>query len=205
MVGRETSVEALMAEIERDIPFYDQSGGGVTFTGGEPLMQVEFLEDVLRMCKNKHIHTAVDTSGQAAWSNIQKIQPYTDLFLYDLKLIDPLLHRKYTSLPNTLILGNLQKLAGAGAHIIVRMPLIPGINDDPGNLEQSATFLTSLRLIDGVEIMPYHDIGVAKFHALGMSYKLTGIKSPSKDNVEAVENLFASHHLPVIRHTGRII
>lgn len=126
-------------------------------------------------------------------------------FLYDLKLIDPVKHNNYTSVSNKLILSNLHKLSTAGAHIIIRIPLIPGINDDEENLQNSAAFMAALPALDGVEIMPYHDIGVAKFNALGMTYNLVDTKSPSKDKVEAVEQLFTRYDLPVIRHNGRTI
>jgi pyruvate formate lyase activating enzyme len=205
MVGREVNAAELMAEIERDIPFYDQSGGGVTFTGGEPLAQTHFLQDILVRCKDAHIHTAVDTSGHTPWENLVHILPLVDLFLYDLKLVDPLQHAKYTSVSNELILDNLHKLAGAGAAIIIRIPLIPGINDNDQNLETSAALMAGLPSLMGVEVMPYHGIGVAKFEALGMSYKLAGVKSPSSEKVEAIESLFYSYHLPVIEHSGRAV
>jgi pyruvate formate lyase activating enzyme len=203
MVGREISPSGLMAEISRDVPFYDQSGGGVTFTGGEPMAQIDFLVDVLGLCKEQQIHTTVDTSGNSSWEKFSLILPIVDLFLYDLKLIDPVQHRKYTSVSNELILRNLKKLSEIEAHLIIRIPLIPGINDDAENIEQSASFMAALPTLDGVEIMPYHDIGKAKFEALGMIYKLPDTKSPSREKVEAVEQLFSTYHLPVIKHNGR--
>lgn len=203
-VGREIYPDLLMAQIARDIPFFEQSGGGVTFTGGEPMMQSEFLADVLGLCKEQQIATAVDTSGHTSWENFQYILSLVDLYLYDLKLIDPIEHMKYTSASNKLILSNLQKLSEAGAHIIIRIPLIPGINDHEENLNRSALFMAKLPQLDGVEVMPFHDIGVAKFQALGKSYKLPGLASPSKEKVEEVEQLFSTYHLPIIRHPGRV-
>ena len=203
VVGREVSVSDLMDEIERDIPFYDQSGGGVTFTGGEPLYQIEFLREALDACKEMQIHTTVDTSGHAAWENIELVLPLTDLFLYDVKLMDAKKHIQYTGMSNKLILSNLSKLSQAGSHLLVRIPLIPGINDGPEDLTQCASYLANLPSLDGVAFMPYHDIGVAKYQALGMRYRLSEMQAPSEEQVAQAEDLFSSYHLPVIKHSGR--
>ena len=203
LVGRKVTVDQLISEIERDIPFYDQSDGGVTFTGGEPVYQKEFLEHVLIACKERQIHTAVDTSGHTSWENLKSILPLVDIFLYDVKLMDENKHMIYTSISNRQILGNLQKLSEAGAHILVRIPLIPEINDDDENLVQCATFLTRLPSLDGVALMPYHDIGLSKYQALGMKNKLDRTMSPSNERISAVEELFSRYHLPVSKHSGR--
>jgi pyruvate formate lyase activating enzyme len=199
MVGRDVSVDELMAEIERDTPFYDQSAGGVTFTGGEPLFQREFLVGTLMACKNQGIHTTVDTSGHAPWEEFELINPLVDLYLYDLKMMDEASHRKYTSVSNRLILANLRNLSNRKAHIIVRIPLVPGVNDDDENLERSASFLASLPCLEGVELMPYHEIGLAKFQALGMKYKLADIRPPTREHIYMAEAIFERYHLPVIQ------
>jgi pyruvate formate lyase activating enzyme len=199
IVGRTVTVNQLMGEIERDIPFYDQSGGGVTFTGGEPLYQSNFLFDALNACKQRGIHTIVDTSGQASWEGYEQINPSVDIFLYDLKLMDEAAHRKYTSVSNQMILENLQRLSATGAHIIVRIPLIPGINDDDDNIERSALFLRGLPCLDGVEIIPYHEIGLAKYQALGMKYKLDAIRPTTNKRIEEIERIFFHYHLPIKR------
>lgn len=206
MVGRVFSVNELMAEIERDMPFYDQSGGGVTFTGGEPMFQRELLFETLLACKNQEIHTTVDTSGHAAWEEFELINPLVNLYLYDLKLMDEIKHKQYTSVSNHLILNNLKKLSGTKAHIIVRLPLIPGVNDDDENVERSASFLAGLPYLDGVELMPYHEIGLAKYPALGMKYKLDETKPATKEHIEAAEAILTHYHLPVIkRFSGRAL
>lgn len=205
LVGQNVTVEQLLVEIMRDIPFYDQSGGGVTFTGGEPMFQKEFLQAALVACKQQQIHTAVDTSGHSSWGNFKAILPYVDLFLYDVKLMDENRHLKYTSVSNKLILMNLIKLSETGAHIIVRIPFIPGINDDLENLNSCASFLSKLPSLDGVALMPYHEIGLAKYQALGMIYELENIKGPTNENMVSAEELLSSYHLPVIRHSGRRI
>ncbi|OGO27003.1 MAG: hypothetical protein A2136_09200 [Chloroflexi bacterium RBG_16_54_11] len=200
LVGRCLSVAELMREIERDVPFYDQSGGGVTFSGGEPMFQCEFLRESLYACKERGIHTIVDTSGHAAWGGFESILPLVDLFLYDLKLMDDTKHLKYTSVSNRLILDNLRKLSSTGAHIIVRIPLIPGVNDDRENIEHSANFLSKLPSLDGVELMPYHEIGVAKYASIGKKYRLESNRMPTREEIEAAEAIIAGFHLPVINH-----
>lgn len=205
MVGRSMTAAEVTAEIERDVIFYDQSGGGVTFTGGEPMLQHEFLEEILTLCKVQHIHTAVDTSGYTSWENIHSIIPLVDLFLYDIKLIDESRHKMYTSVSNKPILANLRKLAEAGAHIVVRIPLIPGINDDYENVELCAETLAQLTPLGGVELMPYHDIATAKYKALGMQYKLENLHRPTDEQVRKVEERFSDRGLAVINRQGRAV
>ena len=132
VVGRRMTVEQVLAEIERDRVFYEQSNGGVTFTGGEPLAQPHFLLALLSACRGHGLHTAVDTSGFTPWKVLDKIRPFVDLFLYDLKLMDDVRHRQWTDSSNKIILSNLQKLAEWGHNLLVRIPIIPGINDDEG-------------------------------------------------------------------------
>jgi pyruvate formate lyase activating enzyme len=206
IIGREITIEQLMAEIERDIPFYDQSGGGVTFSGGEPMQQITFLEEALKACKEMEIHTVVDTCGYSSWENYRAILSLVDLFLYDVKLMDAEKHLLYTSAPNKLILDNLIKLSGEEANIIVRVPLIPGINDDEENLQTCASFLTSLPSLQGIELMPYHEIGVTKYQALGKIYRLERLTPPKEDHVLKAENYFLNYNLPVIKHSaGRMV
>lgn len=202
IVGRELQVQDLIAEIERDMVFYSQSGGGVTFTGGEPLLQREFLQASLVSCKSLGIHTAVDTSGYASWEGFKSIYPLTDLFLYDLKLMNEAKHKQCTSVSNKLILGNLQKLSAVKANILVRIPLIPGINDDDENIHSSASFLKSLPNLAGVELMPYHEIGLAKYTALGINYQLGEIRPAKREKIEEVERILAEYNLPVIKHSS---
>jgi len=206
IIGREMTINQLMTEIERDIPFYDQSVGGVTFTGGEPMQQREFLQDALLACKEQQIHTTVDTSGHTSWKNLSAILPLVDLFLYDVKLMDANKHIKYTSVSNRRILDNLYKLSSAKAHIIVRIPLIPGINDDNENMKSCGSFLAALPQLDGVELMPYHEIGIAKYQALGMNYRLANTILPLNEQISKVEELLSGYHLAVIKHlSGRTV
>lgn len=184
------TVREVLAEIERDVPFYDQSGGGVTFSGGEPLTQRKFLAELLKKSKKLEIHTVVDTSGYAAWDVIAGIRGYVDLFLYDLKLMDDERHKKYTGVSNELILSNLQRLEESGERIEIRIPLIPGVNDDAENLQQTAEFISRLPNITGVELMGYHDIAAAKYEALGMVYPLPDIVPPSEAAMQKAASYF---------------
>jgi pyruvate formate lyase activating enzyme len=206
MIGRQISIGQLMAEIGRDVPFYDQSQGGVTFTGGEPLLQVGFMRQALLACKKQGIHTAVDTSGATSWANFEAILPLSDLFLYDVKHLDPVKHKKYTSVSNHKILDNLRKLSVKGANIIVRIPLIPGINDDAQNISQCGAYLASLPHLLGVEIMPYHAIGMAKYQGLGIPYKMGDTTPPTEEQVHKIEDLLSGFELRVIKHpSGRTL
>jgi pyruvate formate lyase activating enzyme len=203
LVGRTVSVNDLMVEVMRDVLFYNQSGGGVTFTGGEPMYQLDFLRETLVACKQQGVHTIVDTSGYASWECFEKITPLVDLFLYDLKLMDDIKHKTHTSVSNRLILNNLDKLSRVGAHIHVRIPLIPGVNDDENTIQQFASYLAGLPNLEGVELMPYHEIGVAKYPSLGMKYKLEGTKPAEREQITWVEEFLTRHHLPVIQHFTR--
>lgn len=166
MVGRTLTPTALLREIERDRAFYETSGGGVTFSGGEPLNQPAFLAETLRLCKAHELHTTLDTCGYAPWSKLQALDGLVDLYLYDLKVMDEARHRQHTGVSNQVILENLEKLAHGGARIVIRIPLIAGFNDDGPNLEQTAAFLAGLPGIQRVELAPYHEIGNAKYDAL---------------------------------------
>lgn len=197
------SVGEVMAQVIREIPFYDQSGGGVTFSGGEPLMQPGFLAALLRACREQEIHTAVDTSGFANWQVLEGIHSHTDLFLYDLKHMHSAHHQQATGVPNETILENLRRLSALRARCIVRIPLIPGINDDEENLLQSGKFLASLPALQGVELMGYHDMAQAKYQALGQAYALAGTQPPSDVDIQNAASILAGFHLNVrISHGG---
>jgi pyruvate formate lyase activating enzyme len=192
------TVEDVMADIERDIPFYDESHGGVTFSGGEPLMQPTFLSSLLKACRTQEIHTVVDTSGFANWKVFEQIIEDVDLFLYDLKHMDSIRHRDVTGVPNEVILENLRRLSSSGAKCIVRIPLIPGINDDEKNLVESGKFLVSLPHIQSVELMGYHDIAQAKYEALGRQYALMGTQSPTDAAMHHAAEVLQNYGLNVV-------
>lgn len=189
LVGRVVTVGELLKEIERDVVFFDQSGGGVTLTGGEPLMQPRFSIELLQACKAHGIHTVLDTSGYTSWQVMSEAAQHIDLFLYDLKLMDDVRHRKYTGVSNRLILSNLKRLSAAGENIVVRIPLIPGVNDDEQNLKLTQRFLAGLPNLFGVEVLPYHDIAQAKYSALDLAYRLPELASPTAERVEWAKTL----------------
>jgi len=195
--GRNVTVDEVLAEIERDVPFYDQSGGGVTFSGGEPLMQPSFLLALLRGCHEHDIHTVVDTSGYTTWKALESICQHVDLFLYDLKLMDDEHHIHYTGVSNRVILNNLKLLARHGHPVHARIPLIPGVNDDEENLRQSGELLGSLPNITGVELMGYHDMAAAKYAALGLAYPLHETRPPSAEHLQWAGTLLKEYGLNV--------
>ena len=195
--GREVTVNEVMTDIRRDVLFYDESHGGVTFSGGEPLLQPTFLSALLRACRAEEIHTVVDTSGFANWKVFERIYEDVDLFLYDLKHMDSRHHREITGVPNDVILENLRRLMAAGANCIVRIPLIPGINDDEKNLFESGNFLAHLSRIPGVELMAYHNIARGKYEALGREYRLTETKPPTQATMQHAADVLRSNGISV--------
>ncbi len=188
IVGREVTTGELMQEIERDRVFYDQSAGGVTFSGGEPLFQHEFLLSVLQTCRERGIHTTVDTTGFSSPAVIDSVARWTDLFLYDLKLMDGERHKRFTGVSNELILSNLKRLVENGSAVVVRMPLIPSVNSDRENLRALGTFVANLRMVREINVLPYHATGVEKYARLGKEYPLTDVEPPSWERVHDAVN-----------------
>lgn len=183
IVGREMTVAEVMAEIAKEIIFYDQSGGGVTFSGGEPLAQPDFLYALLQGCKEREIHTAVDTSGFAPSEVLRRIGESVDLWLYDLKLMDDEKHRHYTGVSNELILRNLKELSLRDETIIVRVAIVPGINDDEDNLSRLGEFVASLAHPPQVEILAYNKMGLEKYRRLKRTYVFYETQAPSDESI----------------------
>ena len=181
----------LMKEIKKDELFYEQSGGGVTFSGGEPLSQLEFLSSMLSLCNNAGIHTCLDTCGFSSWENLKKISDKVDLFLYDLKFMDEERHKKYTGVSNKAILENLKNLSDSGKRIFIRMPLISGINDGD-DIIKSAEFLSALN-IEQVNLLPYHKMGIEKYERVGVSPQITGMVQPSDQKMSEIQNIFKNY------------
>lgn len=182
MIGREISVEELLREIEKDTSFYLESGGGVTFSGGEPFFQPEFLYEILVACKRKNLHTALDTCGFVSWDILNKTSPYVDLFLYDIKLMDEKRHRKLTGVSNQLILTNLEKLVKKH-NVVIRIPFIPRINDDEDNIGRMGEYLSKLDNIEKIDILPYHKMAFSKYERLTKKYRITDIKPPTPERI----------------------
>ena len=169
--GADYSVEQVLCEIKKDVEFYKSTGGGVTFTGGECMLQVDFLKEVLKECKQLGIHTAVDTAGNVAFSKFEKILPYTDMFLYDVKCFTEQLHIEGTGASNKLIKENLERLSNVfKGDIEIRIPVIGGFNDSLEEMIKICEFLKSLKL-KNVHLLPYHDMGKSKCEAMGVGFK----------------------------------
>jgi pyruvate formate lyase activating enzyme len=166
IAGTSRSVEELIEFISKDIVFYDESGGGVTFSGGEPMLQYEFLFEILKACGRLGIHRALDTTGYCDTDHLLRIAEETDLFLFDIKMMDPERHRQHTGVSNQKIIRNIEQLAKKGLNITVRIPLLPGINDDHSNIDQVGHLIASLPGIDRVDILPYHRHGMEKYKNL---------------------------------------
>jgi pyruvate formate lyase activating enzyme len=197
IAGREMDVTQAMHEIIKDSAFFQQSGGGVTFSGGEPLAQSDFLLALLQRCNEDGIHSTVDTCGYAAWTIMQKAAELTNLFLYDLKIMDDARHIKYTSISNKIILENLRRLARLNTSIIVRVPIIPGITDDEDNLSQIVEFVSQLSAVRSVDLLPFHNIAAEKYRRLGQHFALEEIAPTSEKKLTKICQLFRAAHIPV--------
>ncbi|MBM3744391.1 MAG: glycyl-radical enzyme activating protein [Acidobacteria bacterium] len=171
LAGRPMSVSDVLREVERDLVFFEESGGGVTLSGGEPLQHPDFTVALLDACRARGVHTVLETCGMASREALLNAARRADLVLYDLKVLDPRKHREYTGSPNDAILGNLEALAGSGHPPVVRLPLIPGLNDGEADLREYAGFLARLG-IRRVDVLPYHRIGIDKYRRLGRPYHL---------------------------------
>lgn len=196
LVGRTFGVDAVLDLIEKDRVFYEQSGGGVTFSGGEPLMQPAFLLETLARCRERHLHTAVDTSGFGDPAALGRIAGQADLFLFDLKIMDDTRHAALTGVGTGVILENLRMLASDRRPVIVRFPLVPGVNDDEANVEALGGFVASLGL-SRVDVLPYHRAGTAKYRRLNREYRLADVQPPSRQGQEDVARALARFGLTV--------
>ena len=197
LIGEEKSTAEVLAVIKRDLAFFDESGGGVTFSGGEPLNQQPFLLALLQGCKALEIHTAVDTCGATSWAALERIRPFVDLFLYDIKLLDDGRHRQATGSSNSVILDNLRRLAEAGARIQLRMAIIPGVNDDEENLRQTAEFAAGLPGVRGISLLPFHNSAREKYANLSLDYVLDGVQSPDEERMLEIGRIMAGYGLEV--------
>lgn len=196
-VGREMTVAEVMAEVERDLPFYEESGGGVTFSGGEPLLQPDVLLALLQACRERQIHTTLDTCGYAPWEVLDRLRPYVDLFLYDLKVVDEGRHRRFTGVSNGVILENVRRLSRRGHRVVLRVPVVPGVNDDEECMEQIGAFAAGLPALEGVDLLPYHAIGREKYGRLGRTYARPEVQPPSKEKIARLRRVLERLGLPV--------
>jgi pyruvate formate lyase activating enzyme len=197
MVGRTKTVEEVMQEVRKDRIFYERSGGGVTFSGGEPLHQPEFLDALLSACRREGLSTVVDTSGQAPFDVLDSLRDRIDLFLYDLKHMDPDKHREVTGADNALILENLRRLSETDSRIRIRIPLVTGVNDDEAHTERVGEFLVSLPGISDISLLPYHSMGSQKHQNMNMTYLDSDATPPSGTVVSRTKELLEARGFQV--------
>ncbi len=196
MVGKFYEPEELTYELLKDRDFFDD-GGGVTISGGEPLMQFEFLMELLALLKKEQVNIALDTTGFAETDRLLSTLPYVDTYLYDIKHMDSEIHKKYTGVGNERILSNLVELDRKGARISIRFPLIPTINDSNENIEKTAKFVSKLNCIESIDILPYHSMMEDKYRKLNKPFFLKHIKKPTDKRVEDVKRKFEKFGLRV--------
>jgi len=189
---RTVSVTEVVEQIEKDRIFYDQSGGGVTFSGGEPMAQPDFLYSLLKACREYGFHTVVDTCGYAPTEDFDRIFDLTDLFLFDVKVMDSDSHTKYTGVSNELVLKNLRRLVKKGPKVQIRIPLIPGITDTEENLESVISFLADLPGINGISLLPYNRFGEDKRRRFKLDDRLGSLATQSRVDVETFAARFSS-------------
>lgn len=194
-VGNNITTDQLMKSILTDLLYYKNSNGGVTFSGGESMLNIDFLKDILMQCKKHGIHTAIDTAGNVPFANFERILNYTDLFLYDVKAADSFVHKNLTGVGNELILSNLNKLSELKKNIIVRVPFIPKMNSE--ELAKIALILKDLNLIQ-TEILGYHKLGDSKYSALNIANPTSGIISPTKKELQDTVNYFKENNINTI-------
>jgi len=197
IIGQEMSVSQVLETVLQDQVFYEDSGGGVTFSGGEPLSQPDFLRGLLGACRGRGLHAAVDTCGLARQEDLLAVAALTDLFLYDLKFMDDAKHRHYTGVSNALILDNLQALGRVHGRIWVRVPIIPGINDDPADLEAAARFAAAVSGVQQVNLLPFHRTGLPKLRRLGQDSGLAEVQPPSAAAMNRAADIFTRAGLTV--------
>ena len=194
VTGKEMTVDELLHEVERDRIFFEESGGGVTLSGGEPLHQPDFCTSLLKTLKENELHTALDTTGYASAKEIARVSPYTDLFLFDLKIMDDKEHMKYTGVSNKIILDNLRTLQEKGKEIIIRFPVIPGITDTPSNISSMIDFLSPFHHFTispfEVHLLPYHAAAKNKYHRFRMEDKMESGIEVTKDRLMELKALF---------------
>jgi pyruvate formate lyase activating enzyme len=201
LAGQTMTIAQIVDIVLQDSPFYLSSGGGVTLGGGEPSLQPDFSLELLSELKQQGIHTAMETCGHQDWEIFEKLAPCTDLFLYDLKHISSALHRKYTGVCNDKILNNLSKLLDLGAPLLVRLPLMKGINDQQAALAQVMHFLNQHRRprsrLLGVEIIPYHGLGLGKYQQLGLQPPMSCLAQHSERELASLEQYLGGFNLPI--------
>jgi len=198
LCGRYMKTDEVMAEVKRDIPFYKNSNGGLTASGGEPLAQADFVAEFFKRARAEGIHTALDTSGHAEWATVRKVLTHTDLVLYDIKTMNPDRHKKLTGVSNNLILANLERTCKNGIPVIIRIPVVPNYNivNVEEDAREIADFLQGLNTVKRVDLLPFHRLGKSKYLMLGRNY-IVDIEPPDSEYVERVKKILVSRGIKV--------
>jgi len=197
IIGQEMTADEVMAEVRKDVIFYNESGGGVTFSGGEPMMQVDFLVTLLNRCRAEGIHTTVDTTCHAQAAPMQRVAEAADLLQCDIKHMDSGIHERYTGVPNNLILANIQALAQAGKAIVIRVPVVPGFNDGDENIAGTADFVKSLPGVSRIDILPYNRGGLEKSVRLADEMNLMQTQTPDDGTMDRIAETFRGYGFEV--------
>lgn len=198
LYGRKVTPEEILPELLEDRLFYTLSGGGVTLSGGEPLLHPAFCAELFGLLQREGIPCAMDTCGEVPWSAFEAVLPVTELFLYDLKQMNPERHRRCTGVSNERILENLRRLSDTGKEIEIRMPLVPGFNDEEENLEAAGRFLAGLKPLRGVRLLPYHSFGRSKYRAIGHPDTMPDVAPPSSEQLAHAADILRKHRIRVL-------
>lgn len=199
IAGKYYSTKKIIEIIDKERVFIDQSKGGVTFSGGEPMLQFEFLIEILKLCKTHKYHSAIDTSGYSSSGKFKSVIPYTDLFLFDIKHLDEAKHIEYTGISNTVILQNFKLILESGKDVIVRIPVIPGFNDDQDHLEVLKNFLliSKNKSLRKICLLPFHKNGLSKYKKIHIPYLMGNIEPPTKERMKYLKEFFSETGIDV--------
>ncbi|MBN1367640.1 MAG: glycyl-radical enzyme activating protein [Dehalococcoidales bacterium] len=195
VIGKETSVDEVMAEIRKDLHFYQESGGGVTVSGGEPLAQASFTGEILKTCQEEGIHTCVETCGYGTKESLNKILPFTSLIYFDVKHIDPTIHKKFTGRSNKLIIDNLKYVASKGIPLVIRVPVITSFNDSDEVINNIACLVAGINKPLEIHLLPYHNYGIGKYKMLGRKYSLEELSRPIDSKLKILQEIVSSFGL----------
>ena len=196
-VGQTIGVDELAREIEKDQLFYDESGGGATFSGGEPLAQPDFLEALLAACREREIHTTLDTSGYAPGAVVERLLPRVDLVLFDIKQVDDDMHRRWTGVSNKIILDNFRRVAQGNTPLRVRLPLIAGVNDGEDNIDKIVSLSGTVNRLSGIDLLPFHAIGAEKYRRLGLAGQMETLAAPTEERLAEIQTRLKTLGCPV--------
>jgi pyruvate formate lyase activating enzyme len=198
ILGWETTAKQLLEEVEKDRAFFDESNGGVTFTGGEPMMQADFVAETAQLFKRNDLHLALDTTAYAKQEKFRRVVDKMDLILFDLKHMNDEKHFEFTGVGNQLIMRNLEYLIEEGKEILIRYPMMPGLNDDKKNLDEMLNYLKSKKSLNRIHLLPYHKIAAGKYKRLEMENKMKGIEEPNHKRVQEVKKYLETGGFEVV-------